>query len=219
MENVNELSKIYYRFKFILLGDVAVGKTCIANKFVKNEFEDKYVCTVGVEFKVKTLNLSTTTLADLQVWDTCGQEKFRTLTRQYYRDANGIILVFDLTSTKSFTEIESWLEEIKTNFPTKNEVSILLIGNKSDLISERKLNFIDVTKFANKHSLEYVEVSAKDGTNIITAFEKLTWMVIHKEEDKSKTNNSSTPLPKLTQSMKYYLPAKEDKKEKKKNCC
>lgn len=214
-----DITKLYYKYKFIILGDVSVGKTCIASKFINNQFNEKYVCTIGIEFKVKTLLLNKSTIVDIQLWDTCGQEKFRTLTRQYYRDANGIILVFDLNSQKSFNEIETWLEEIKTNFPTKGELNIIIVGNKSDLVTSRKVNDVEIMKFIKKHKLEYLEVSAKDGKNISQTFEKLCWMVIHNDEDKhKKTNNvsASYELPKHTQSIKYYLPKKE---EKKKGCC
>lgn len=214
-------SKVYYRFKFILLGDVSVGKTCIATKFINNTFQENYVCTVGVEFKVKTLNLTANTIVDLQVWDTCGQEKYRTLTRQYYRDANGIMLIFDLTNPNSFNEVENWIGEIRNNFPTKGEISILLIGNKSDLISERKISNSDINKFAKRYDLEYIEVSAKEGTNIKNAFENLSWMVIHKEDENSKMNSTTPQVPiKQTQSIKYFISPKENtKKQDKGKCC
>ena len=84
------VDRIIYRFKVILLGDIAVGKTSILSRFVDNKFTNEYKCNVGVEYKVKSLFLDESTGADLQIWDTCGEERFRTLTRQYYRDAYGI---------------------------------------------------------------------------------------------------------------------------------
>jgi len=80
-----------FRFKTILLGNIAVGKTSILSRFVDSKYRADYVCSVGVEFKVKSLFINETTAADLQIWDTCGQEKFKTITRQYYRDTNGKI--------------------------------------------------------------------------------------------------------------------------------
>lgn len=87
-----------FRFKTILLGNIAVGKTSILSRFVDSKYRADYICSVGVEFKVKSLFINDTTAADLQIWDTCGQEKFKTITRQYYRDTNGNINYFIITS-------------------------------------------------------------------------------------------------------------------------
>jgi GTPase SAR1 family protein len=89
------MDRIVYRFKVILLGDIAVGKTSILSRFVDDKYNSEYRCNVGVEFKVKSLFLDEITGADLKIWDTCGEERFRTITRQYYRDANGRILYFN----------------------------------------------------------------------------------------------------------------------------
>lgn len=210
----SDSQKTYYKFKFIMLGDISVGKTCIALKFVNNEFHDKYVCTVGVEFKLKTLNLSSKISTDLQIWDTCGQERFRTITRQYYRDANGILLVFDLTSSQSFNEIEVWLDEIRSNIQSNlNEIMIVLVGNKCDLLTERQVSYSEASNFAKKHEIDYIEVSAKDGTNIYEAFENMTWAVIHKEEasPKSKFN--------VVNRSERSIVIKDYSKSKKRNCC
>ena len=209
----NEEIKTYYRFKFILLGDVSVGKSCIAIKFVNNEFVEKYDCTIGVEFKLKTLNLSSGITADLQIWDTCGQEKFRSFTKQYFRDANGIIMVFDLTSLKSFLEVDQWIEDINTNGVNKEEVSILLLGNKCDLISERQISFVKASEYAKKHNFEYIEVSAKEGINIDEAFEKLSWMSVHKDSN-SKLNLS---IANKANSMLYLSSSKKEAKTD--SCC
>jgi Ras-related protein Rab-2A len=210
----NEEIKTYYRFKFILLGDISVGKSCIAMKFVNNEFVDKYDCTVGVEFKLKTLKLSTNISADLQLWDTCGQEKFRSITKQYFRNANGIIIVFDLTSKSSFLEVDNWIEDINKNGVNKEEVGILLLGNKYDLISERQISYSQATEYAKKHNFEYIEVSAKEGININEAFEKLSWMSIHKE---SNNNNHNFSVANTSNSILYLN--NSQKEEQAESCC
>lgn len=87
------IDRVVYRFKVILLGDIAVGKTSILSRFVDDKFTSEYKCNVGVEFKVKSLYLDESTGADLQIWDTCGEERFRTITRQYYRDSHGKIKI------------------------------------------------------------------------------------------------------------------------------
>ena len=101
-EKSSAFDRVIYRFKVILLGDIAVGKTSILSRFVDEKYTSEYRCNVGVEFKVKSLYLDEKTGADLQIWDTCGEERFRTITRQYYRDTSGIILVFDSTNRNSF---------------------------------------------------------------------------------------------------------------------
>ena len=245
--NTNTNKKTYYRFKYILLGEVSVGKTCIAEKFVNNLFSEKYLCTVGVEFKLKTLNLSSNVSVDLQIWDTCGQEKFRSITKQYYKDAQGILLVFDLTSKKSFLELEYWIEEINSVIKlnsiyanTNNtycNTSIILIGNKRDLIKEREISYLEASNFAKKHNIEYIEVSAKESTNINECFENITWTVVHNEEqksvvsnneenekneeDKNNNNNSNSKESKFKKGaikIKDYL-IKNKSFIKKKNCC
>ena len=96
------MDRVVYRFKVILLGDIAVGKTSILSRFVEENFSSEYKCNVGVEFKVKSLFIDEQTGADLQIWDTCGEERFRTVTRQYYRDSYGI---FKLIIERGYTYI------------------------------------------------------------------------------------------------------------------
>jgi Ras-related protein Rab-1A len=170
-----------YRFKVILLGDIAVGKTSILSRFVDDKYSSEYRCNVGVEFKVKSLYLDETTGADLQIWDTCGEERFRTITRQYYRDSSGIILVFDLTNKNSYERVTSWIEDIREYGP--QGVNILLIGNKVDLEDDRQVNFNSATEFAKKLNTNYLEVSAKTGFNVALVFEILTKVMVEKEQE------------------------------------
>lgn len=180
--------RVVYRFKVILLGEVAVGKTSILSRFVEDRFTQEYKCNVGVEFKVKSIFLDEKTGADLQIWDTCGEERYRTLTRQYYRDACGVILIFDLTNKNSFDKLSTWLEDISDNGP--KETNILIIGNKSDLVDERRVNFNEAYNFASKNNIQYIEVSAKTGNNVGLLFENLTKIMVKKEQaSEKKTKN------------------------------
>jgi small GTP-binding protein len=180
--------RVVYRFKVILLGEVAVGKTSILSRFVEDRFTQEYKCNVGVEFKVKSIFLDEKIGADLQIWDTCGEERFRGITRQYYRDAYGVILIFDLTNKNSFDKLSSWLADIQENGP--KETNILIIGNKSDLLEERKVNFNDAYNFASKNNIQYIEVSAKTGNNVGLLFENLTKTMVKKEQaSEKKTKN------------------------------
>lgn len=188
------MDRIVYRFKVILLGDIAVGKTSILSRFVEDKFTMEYKCNVGVEFKVKSLFLDEKTGADLQIWDTCGEERFRTITRQYYRDTYGVILIFDLTNKNSFEKLSTWLEDINEYGP--KEISIILIGNKSDLIEERKILFNEAYNFANKHNLQYIEVSAKTGNNVGLLFEHLTKAMVKRENENEKKRKKKGKIDK-----------------------
>ena len=98
--------------KLILLGDVSVGKTSIIGRYIDNSFDEKYKCTIQVECKTKVIDLDENTAVKMNIWDTCGQEKFRILTKQYYRECHGAIIVFDLTNKKSFDYVKNWIEEL-----------------------------------------------------------------------------------------------------------
>ena len=117
-------------FKILLAGNTSVGKSSIFLRFVDNIWNDAFVPTIGVDFKIKTLNINYKNVK-LQIWDTAGEERFRTIISSYYRGAHGILLIFDLTEIESFNNLNNWLAEIEKN-ANKNVVKVL-IGNKCDL--------------------------------------------------------------------------------------
>jgi len=156
-----------YIFKIVIIGDSGVGKSCMLLRFADNEFTDSYISTIGVDFKIKTLNVEGTNVK-LQIWDTAGQDRFRTITSSYYRHANGIIIAYDITDTQSFENVQKWLEEI-TRYATE-DVAKLIVGNKCDLESERVVKFEDGKHMANSFDIPFIETSAKSSTNVINAF-------------------------------------------------
>lgn len=156
--------------KLILLGDTSVGKTSILTRYVDNKFDDKYKCTVEVERKTKVIDVDLNNTVNMNIWDTVGQEKFRTLTRQYYHDCHGAVIVFDLTKRETFEYLPKWIKELKDNGPDK--IAILILGNKSDLTDERVVSPEEITKFIEDNYL-FFEVSAKNGNNITLAFDKI----------------------------------------------
>ena len=119
-----------YLFKLIIIGDSGIGKSCLLNRFADDIFTDSYISTIGVDFKIRTIEVNGR-LCKLQIWDTAGQERFRTITSSYYRGAHGIILVFDITNPESFANCEMWLTEVQ-RYAT-DQVKIILVGTKSDL--------------------------------------------------------------------------------------
>ena len=166
MNNNNAYYK--YVFKYIIVGNASVGKSCILNQFLNNRFTDEYEITVGVEFGGKTIQLQDNSKIKLQIWDTAGQENFKAITRAYYRSAAIALVVYDITSRESFDQVESWLEECKIN--GNQEMTIILVGNKIDLESERVVSFEEGKQFAEKNSMMFFECSAKQGKNINDIF-------------------------------------------------
>ena len=160
-----------YLFKVLLIGDSGVGKSCLLLKFTDRVFSDHYISTIGVDFKIQTLQLDDK-IIKLQLWDTAGQERFRTITTSYYRGAHGIIIVFDITDKESFANIKTWITEID-RFASDN-VCKILIGNKSDLEKQREVSIEDAKELANKYKIDYIEASAKDSTNVQQLFVELT---------------------------------------------
>lgn len=217
-----KIKLIVYKFRVIILGNISVGKTCIWNKFIFNKYSKDYKCSVGVEMKVKNLNISQSSIAELKIWDTCGDEKYRAITRQYYKDADGIILVYDITKQSSFDSLESWLEEIKNNGPDYAE--IILVGNKTDLTDQRVIQIEAAEKFAQNKKLSFIEVSAKTGRNVTLLFEKLTNKLIQNFKEREKNNkhkpNEMNNSVKLKPNLNVKVPSKEaEKAEKKTSCC
>ena len=171
-------------FSVILVGDSNVGKTSILNKFIHGSFSNQIKCTINVEFHAKNLKIDKNLYARLTIYDTAGQEKYRALTKNYYRNANGVILVFDLTNENSFTKLNSWIKDINDN---AGNVEIILVGNKSDL-EDRKIPKLNAERLAKEKSFKYIETSAKEGTNILLLFEELSIGMNKRRNDESSSN-------------------------------
>ncbi|CAD8156078.1 unnamed protein product [Paramecium pentaurelia] len=173
----------HYLFKFIIIGDTAVGKSCILYQFLEQKFRVKHEMTVGVEFGAKILNLENKQIK-LQIWDTAGQETFKSITRQYYRSAAGAILVYDITRRESFENVREWIKECRTHGTL--EMVIVLVGNKLDL--EKQYNIHNINGLAYENNLLFIETSAKDNLNIIETFSQAAQQVL-KVVQKSQQKN------------------------------
>jgi len=156
-----------YLFKLLLIGDSGVGKSCILLRFADDTYTDSYISTIGVDFKIRTIELDGKTVK-LQIWDTAGQERFRTITSSYYRGAHGIIVVYDVTDQTSFNNVKNWLNEIE-RYANEN-VNKLLVGNKSDMISKKVVDSGTAKEFADSLSIPFLETSARDSTNVEKTF-------------------------------------------------
>ena len=167
-----EVNASSYPIKIIMLGNSSVGKTSILKRYFQNKFEENStLATVSAIFQSKKIKVDPFTIADLQIWDTAGQEQYRAITKTYIYGSNGIILVFDLSDEKSFNDLDYWIEEIN-DAVDKDKVIKILIGNKSDL-HDKKISYDRANKYAEKHNMKFHSVSAKDGINIDMIFEIL----------------------------------------------
>jgi Ras-related protein Rab-1A len=156
-----------YLFKLLLIGDSGVGKSCLLLRFADDTYTDSYISTIGVDFKIRTIELDGKTIK-LQIWDTAGQERFRTITSSYYRGAHGIIVVYDITDQESFNNVKQWLQEIE-RYACDN-VNKLLVGNKCDLSAKRAVVYETAKEYADQLGIPFLETSAKNATNVEQAF-------------------------------------------------
>jgi len=150
-------------FKLLLIGDSGVGKTCVLFRYADDTFNTTFISTIGIDFKIKTIELEGKRIK-LQIWDTAGQERFHTITTSYYRGAMGIILVYDITSQKSFDNITKWLQNIEMH--ASSDVERLLIGNKSDWEARRVVPRERGEQLAQSQGIPFLETSAKTNHNI-----------------------------------------------------
>jgi len=154
-------------FKVLLVGDSGVGKSCLMHRFIDDDFTESYISTIGVDFKIRTFAANDKTIK-MQIWDTAGQDRFFSITSSYYRNGHGIAVVFDVTDMDSFDHVKRWLGEIDKY--AKEDVSVLLIGNKSDMESSRVVDSEMAKALADQYNIPYIETSAKNASNVEDAF-------------------------------------------------
>ena len=201
-------------FKVIVIGDSGVGKTCLSNKATKNIFDENYNATIGFEFFVFNIRINDT-IIKLQVWDTCGQELYRTLITNFYRNSSLAILVYGINSTQSFENVDMWLKELRCQ--ANPDAKTFLIGNKADLENERQVETEIGEKFAKQNKMDlFLEASAKTGFNAQKIF--IEAAIILYEHYKKYQKNNKTPKTENTGTTKLE-DVKKEKIKKKNNCC
>jgi Ras-related protein Rab-2A len=164
------MANIYnYLFKYIIIGDSSVGKSNLLMKFAHNKFTEDYQATIGVEFGAKNIEINKK-IYRIQIWDTAGQENFRSITRAYYKNSVCAMVVYDITNRESFNNIVNWIEDVHNQSP--KTISIVLIGNKIDLENKREVTFDEGNEFAMKNGIIFMETSAKSGEGVEEIFKK-----------------------------------------------
>ena len=161
------MAQHHYVFNYIIIGDSGVGKSCLLLQFTDKRFEPLHDLTIGVEFGARMVSMDGKNVK-LQIWDTAGQESFRSITRSYYRGACGALLVYDVTRRETFAHLQTWLEDAKANANTA--ITIMLIGNKCDLEGKRQVSKEEGEAFAKQNGLVFMETSAKTAHNVDDAF-------------------------------------------------
>ena len=164
----NTLQGAYdHLFRYIIVGDMAVGKSCLLLQFTDNKFRHQHELTIGVEFGGKTIQVNGKNIK-IQIWDTAGQEAFQAITRTYYKGATGALVVYDITRRDTFNHVTKWLDEVRAN--ALKEIQIILIGNKKDLEDKRQVQTEEGQSLADKNGLLFLETSAKTAVNVSEAF-------------------------------------------------
>ena len=196
-------------FRIIIVGDTGVGKSCILLRFSENTFKEQHNVTIGVEFGSKIMRIDKNILK-LQIWDTAGQESFRSITRSFYRRADGVLLVYDVTARQSFENCEYWLEEIRQNGSL--DIVVYLVGNQVDLVEDsedsRQVTFDEGRQLADKYHLSgFMETSAKSGFHVEESFTVFVKEMLSRWDERKNTQ----PMKINT----VLMP----KQKKKKRCC
>ena len=196
-------------FKVLLLGNSNVGKSSLFLRFVDDIWNDTFVPTIGVDFKIQTFDIDEKRIK-MQIWDTAGQERFKNIIASYYRGAHGILLIYDVTDKDSFKNLSNWLIEIEKN-SSKNVLKVL-IGNKTDLEEKRVISYNQAKEFADSYGLKYIETSAKKNLNVNEAFATLGRELMLASEDKR--------IVKQKQNKKISVAKMEDLNiQKRRGCC
>lgn len=199
--------------KVVLIGETAVGKTSIISQFIEKSFESNILSTTGAIYsstKVKAGDKE----AKLEIWDTAGQEKYRALTKMFYKDATAAVIVYDITKLNTFNEIKNyWVNELKQNAPAN--IITVIVANKSDLYENEEVDEKEAREYAKSMNALFKKTSAKNAEGIENLFLKIGSIYISQEHNKSFNNNSNQKLKLNNSEQKNTI----DQPSKAKKCC
>jgi len=200
-------------FKLIFIGDSGVGKSCLTTKAVKNNFEEYYQATVGFEFLTFNMKVNDKVIK-LQIWDTCGQEIYKSLISNFYRNSSLAVIIYAIDNKESFNHAENWLNDLKSQ--ANPDVRIFLVGNKADLEEDRKVSKEEGEKYKEEQHLDlFLETSAKTGhnaRNVLVEAAKILYKDYLKFDENNKGGEDRLKINKGEQLIKK---GKKDKK----GCC
>ena len=208
MSNLDEYD---FLFKLIIVGDSNVGKTNIMSKYIHNKFNYTSKATIGVEFGTKIVTIDNKKIK-AQIWDTAGQERYKSITSAYYKGAKGALIVYDITNKSTFESVDKWVQDLNS-YGDKN-LTLLLVGNKSDLEDKRQIVKEDGEEKAKSFNLGFIETSACSGDNIDQAFDIMLKEVLKKYVVENDINDELE-----ASGGKNIELDKKDNKTKKKKCC
>jgi small GTP-binding protein len=209
----SSLDKTDHVFKILTIGESGVGKTCLLIRYTENKFQKNYLTTIGIDFKSKNIMLKGKSVK-LKIWDTAGQERFRNITQQYYKGADGIVLVFDVTDSTTFEKISDWMKQISA-FTQPDKIGIVLLGNKIDM-EPRQVKHEQGVEIAKKYGVQYFETSAHTNYNVEESFQHLAEEIMKKKGiDVNDAPVTQTP----TKNIELTKESIKDSKGKKKGCC
>ena len=163
----SQAAKFDYLFKYIIIGDAAVGKSNLLLRYAHGQFNEQYQTTLGVEFGAKNVSIRDR-LYRIQIWDTAGQENFKSITRAYYKNSVCALVVYDITKRSTFENVSSWIEDCRNQSP--KTINLILIGNKSDLEEQREVTYDEGKELADQNGIYFYETSAKNGKNVEEVF-------------------------------------------------
>ena len=219
-----DIARVNVSFKIIVIGDSSVGKSSLTLRGTKDNFKDYYTPTIGFEFLSFNIRIKDQ-IVKLQIWDTCGQEVYRSLISSFYRNSSLAIIVYAIDCQESFDNLESWLDEIKTQ--THPDLKIFLIGNKADLEDQRVIQKSAAEELAKEHNLNlFMETSAKNGQNAQLVFIRAAQMLLEDYKTYSECNERDSNVTAEGGSVTLIHDSNENnenkedgKKTRRKRCC
>jgi Ras-related protein Rab-1A len=197
------------KLKLLLIGDTSVGKTSMILKYTDNKFPEAHIATIGVEYKTKSIYTDKYKIT-LNIWDTSGQERFKSITKSFFRNTNGVLFVYDIANYKSFSNIKNWMKDSEMS----GKFESIICGNKVDLENNREVEFNTLKEYGLKQKIPVIETSAKTGVGINEAFKLIAEQIIKGRSDEELKNEFGAP-----QSEGFNLQKCQKKQKEGKKCC